>query len=69
MKLNVKNITNAGLSTFFGLVSGTGVTVGTAIAEHKFDIKGLYAGIAVAVLMALSDMFKECKKEIDDDKK
>jgi uncharacterized membrane protein YvlD (DUF360 family) len=68
MKFNFKNIYKAGLSTFTGLFSGTCVTLATALAENHFDVKGLYAGIAVAVAMAFSDMFKECKKEIDEQK-
>lgn len=68
MKFNLSNIWKAGVSTFSGIITGTVITVATALAEGKFDPKGLYAGLGVAALMAISDMFKEVKKEVDEQK-
>ena len=68
MKFKLSNIWKAGISTFTGLATGTVITIATALAEGKFDAKGLYVGLGVAFFMAISDMLKEVKKEIDEQK-
>lgn len=68
MKIKWSNIFKAGASTLLGGLILVGTTVVTSLQEGQLHWKPVLISAAIAVFLAVTDMFKEAKKQIDNQK-
>lgn len=68
MKIRWSNILKAGASTLLGGLILVGTTIVTTLQDGKLHWTAIGTSFAIAVFLAVTDMFKEAKKQIDNQK-